>query len=375
MIITELKRCIQNNQKAVLAVIIDKKGSSYRQVGAKSLIQSDGTIVGVLSGGCIEQDLFEHAKDVFETGDPKQIVYDLRNDDDAPWGLGVGCNGVITIWLSLIDPVNRKKEAENMMNIFERQYSSTEPFTLGAVITSDRHEVLSPGTVFEPNEMDTTYLPFNKLNGIIESQSFLIDGKAVNAAIFLETITPTPSIIVFGAGPDASSLANQLKLLHWHVTVVDHRPGYVTEENFPNVDELKLVSPRRFPEGLELNENTYAVIMTHHYEQDLVYLKGLMKENPAYIGLLGPKRRFENLKKDLQVQGVTIPAFMEDRIHTPIGLDIGSETPEEIALSIAAEIMSCRNKASYQPLKWKTDSIHTAVSENQYCHMKLVEME
>ncbi len=370
LIITELKRCIQHNQKAILAVIIDKKGSSYRQVGAKSLILLDGTTFGVLSGGCIEQDLFEHAKEVFETGEPKQVVYDLRNDNQTPWGLGVGCNGEITVWLSLIDPVNKRREAEKMINIFNRQYSSTERFIIGTVIDSNNHDVISPGYILETNEMELVYHKSNELNGILEKQSFYKDGKEVNVTLFLETITPTPSIIVFGAGPDAASLTNQLKLLHWHVTVVDHRSGYLNEKNFPNVDQLKLVSPREFPEGIELSENSYAIIMTHQYEQDLVYLKDLIERVPAYIGLLGPKRRFENIKKDLQAEGVSIPQYVEDKIYTPVGLDIGSETPEEIALSIAAEILSHKNKASHQPLKWKRDSIDKASYVKQNYKLK-----
>ncbi|WP_066389097.1 XdhC family protein [Neobacillus mesonae] len=375
MIITELKRCIQNKNKAILATIIDKKGSSYRQVGAKSLILEDGTTIGVLSGGCVEQDLFEHSKEVFETGEPKQIVYDLRNDEQAPWGLGVGCNGEITIWLSLIDPINKKSEAEKVMDIFNRHYSSTEPFTIGTVINSNHHGDIPPGYILDVNDLDCFH-PFRnettQLNGILENQSVNVDGNAVSVTLFLETVTPAPSIILFGAGPDASSLTNQLKLLHWHVTVVDHRQGYLNKDKFSNVDELKLVSPREFPAEMNINKNSYVIIMTHHYEQDLVYLKGLVQRDPAYIGLLGPKRRFQNLKKDLQAEGVYIPEYLEEKIHTPIGLDIGSETPEEIALSIAAEIMCHKSGASNQSLKWKRDSIHTTSFESPICQLKVL---
>lgn len=375
LIITELKRCIQSNNKAILATIIDKKGSSYRQVGAKSLILEDGSTFGVLSGGCVEQDLFEHSKEVFETGKPKQIIYDLRNDEQAPWGLGVGCNGEITIWLSLIDPMDKKYEAEKMMNIFNRQYSSTEPFTIGTVLASNYHEIIPPGYVLDINDLNfdhSFHNEFNQWNGILENQSINVNEKTVNVTLFLETITPTPSIILFGAGPDASSLTNQLKLLHWHVTVVDHRPGYLNNDKFLNVDELKLVPPREFPVGMDISGNSYAIIMTHHYEQDLVYLKGLIQRDPAYIGLLGPKRRFQNLKKDLQAEGVDIPQYVEEKIHTPIGLDIGSETPEEIALSIVAEIMCHKSGGSNQPLKLKRNSIHTTSLENPNCQLKVL---
>ncbi|MBN8203142.1 XdhC family protein [Bacillus sp. NTK034] len=356
MIINELKRCIRNNEKAILATIIDKKGSSYRQVGAKSLIFSDGSAYGVLSGGCIEQDLLEHARDVFETGEPKQIIYDLRNDHNVPWGLGVGCNGVITVLLSLIDPVNNRKSAVKQFKVLKQQSLSKEPYPVCTVIKSSNHNALLPGTILENIE-----LPLFKImsSGILENYSIEVDGKKETVTIFLETITPMPHIIIFGAGPDASSLIDQLKFLHWRVTIVDHRPGYLNKDNFPYADELNLVPQGEFPEDLNASENSYAIIMTHHYEQDLVYLKGLLQQNLSYIGLLGPKRRFNNLKKDLQAQGFMIPAKAAEKIYSPIGLDIGSETPEEIALSIAAEIMAHKNKTSSQSLKWKKDSIHT----------------
>jgi xanthine dehydrogenase accessory factor len=357
LIISELNRCIQNNEKAILATIIDKKGSSYRQVGAKSLILTDGTAYGVLSGGCIEQDLLEHASGVFETGKPRKIIYDLRNDDNVPWGLGVGCNGVITVWLSLIDSENNKESAENQFKVLKRQSISKEPYPVCTVIESSNHNALLPGTILENVE-----LPLFKImsSGIIENYSICVDGKKEKATLFLEMVTPKPHIIIFGAGPDASSLIDQLKFLHWRVTIVDHRPGYLNKDNFPYADELKLVPPGEFPENLHASENSYAIIMTHHYEQDLIYLKGLLQMNLSYIGLLGPKRRFNNLKNDLQAQGFIIPAKAAEKIYSPIGLDIGSETPEEIALSIAAEIMGHKNKTSSQPLKWKKDSIHAS---------------
>lgn len=366
MIINELKRCIRNNEKSILATIIDKKGSSYRQVGAKSLILTDGTLFGVLSGGCIEEDLFEHAKEVFETGEPKKIVYDLRNDDQTPWGLGVGCNGIITIWLCLIDPVHKKREAGRILEVLCRQHTSAVPFTIGSVITSNNHDVIYPGYILDEKELESAQ-PFDSINGLLENQTMMIDGKIIKGTIYLETNTPIPNVIVFGAGPDASSLASQLKFLHWHVTVVDHRPGYLNKVNFSNVDEMKLVAPRDFPSELNINDNSFVIVMTHHYEQDLAYLKGLTQLNPAYIGLLGPKRRFENLKRDLRAEGINIPKFIEDKIFTPVGLDIGAETPEEIALSIAAEIMSYKNKTTRQSLKWKNGSIHSSVSTNDGC--------
>ncbi|MCC3357944.1 XdhC family protein [Bacillus sp. REN16] len=356
---TELMRCIQNNEKAVLATIIDKNGSSYRQIGAKSLILENGRSYGILSGGCVEQDLFEHAKEVFENGHPKQVIYDLRNDDDAPWGLGVGCNGEITIWLSLIDPINKKFETDKMLNIFNKKYKRTTPYTIYTVLQSSNHRLMPLGHMLEASEIQESpnLIGLNSNSGMI-THTFLINNELVSTTLFLETITPTPNIVIFGAGPDAIPLIQQLKLLDWRVTVVDHRPGYLEQIQQSNVDDSILVPPRQFPADVDFHSNLYAVIMTHHYEQDLIYLEGLLHSEINYIGLLGPKKRFLKLKKDLEQKGISIPSKIENNIYTPIGLDIGSETPQEIALSIVAEIMGHKNNTSNRSLKFKKDSIH-----------------
>lgn len=348
-----LENCIQQNKKAVLATIIDKEGSSYRQVGAKSIILEDGTIHGVISGGCIEEDLYEHAKDVFLTGNPKKAFYDLRNDEDIPWGMGVGCNGAITIWLGLIDPIHQKSIAKKILKALYKWRASSEPFMVGTVIASDYEELLPVNTFLELEDNK-----WEGKKGILNDYPYIINGTIANTTMYVERITPIPNIIIFGAGQDAKAVVNQMKLLHWQVTVVDHRPAYLTRDNLPNADKLHLVKSGEFPYTLSFNENTYVILMTHHFENDLQYLEGLIQQRIGYIGLLGPKKRFNNLKESLQAKGICISKEVEQHIYTPIGLDIGSETPEEIALSIAAEMMSLRNRATNASLKFKKEALH-----------------
>ena len=353
MLVKHIETCIKQNKKAILATIIAKEGSSYRQVGAKSIILEDGTIHGVLSGGCIEEDLTEHGKDVFLTKKPKQIFYDLRNDEDTPWGMGVGCNGAITIWLGLIDPVGNRVEAVKILEALNKQYDGIDSFYVGTVLSSYNEEILPLNTFLTLENVHS------EKKGILENFHYFTNGKLVNTTIFIEKIKPIPNVVIFGAGQDAQTVVEQIKQLHWRVTVVDHRPGYLVEANFPNADQLYLVKHGEFPNSILFNCNTYVVLMTHHFENDLNYLKGLMKENIPYIGLLGPRKRYMQLKERLEKEGVTILEEVDNNIYTPIGLDIGSETPEEIALSIAAEIMSHRNMASSSSLRYKESPIHS----------------
>ncbi len=352
MLVKHIETCIEQNKKAVLATIIAKDGSSYRQVGARCIIFEDGTIHGVLSGGCIEDDMLEHAKEVFLTKQPKKIFYDLRNDENTPWGMGVGCNGVITIWLGLIDPIDNHAEAVKVMEVFRKQYDGMDSFLIGIVLASDNEEIL-PLNTFLTIESNVF-----KEKGIVDVLGYSLQGEPLKVTFFIEEISPIPNVVIFGAGQDAQAVVKQMKYLHWRVTVVDHRPGYLTEKNFPNADELHLIKREQFPNTIIFNLNTYVILMTHHFESDLNYLKGLILENISYIGLLGPNRRYMQLKDRLHEEEITIPDSVEDNIYTPIGLDIGSESPEEIALSIAAEIMSHKNLASNHSLKYKETPIH-----------------
>jgi xanthine dehydrogenase accessory factor len=376
MILAQLSKCMQKKEQAVLATVIHKEGSTYRQVGAKSLILTDGATYGVLSGGCVEEDLFEHAKTVVHTGMSQTLTYDLRHGDDLPWGLGVGCNGSLTIWLSLFDPINRPNQAKQTLNLFTKFDENPDPFTSMSVISSSNHDFLVPGMQLDmdsthPLENDYSlqklyneHLRSRKQSNLYHHE-FLMKGKEIKATVFLETVSPKPRVTIFGAGPDAVPLVKQMKCLNWHVTVVDHRPDFGNSKNFPDADHIDLVKPGSFPKDLPINKNTYSIVMSHHYEQDLTYLEGLLNQPTTYIGMLGPKKRTKSLLDDLQKKAVFIPKGTYEKIYSPVGLDIGSETPEEIALSIVSEMMCHRRNCSGQPLRNKSSCIHTPRSEER----------
>ncbi|MDY0393789.1 XdhC family protein [Virgibacillus halophilus] len=186
--------------------------------------------------------------------------------------MGVGCNGAVMIWLGLIDPIENYHEASKILEALKNQYEGTDSFLVGTVLTSSNEKIL-PLNTFLPLEDEE----FEK-NGVVEDFLYLVQGELVNTTLFIEELKPTPNVVVFGAGQDAQSVVEQINQLQWKVTVVDHRPGYLSEANFPNADQLYLVRRGEFPAGISFNHNTFAVLMTHHFENDLNYLKGLIQK-------------------------------------------------------------------------------------------------
>ncbi|MFB4165497.1 XdhC family protein [Alteribacillus sp. JSM 102045] len=357
-LINELEHCWLHKEKAVIATIINTEGSTYRQTGAKSIFYENGNIIGVLSGGCVEGDIFEYCKTVMRTGEPQIINYDLR-DEDALWGLGVGCDGGLTIFLQLFDPEKNPLVAHNILLTYRKSLTSPEPYRLVTVTRSGEEEKISAGSVWDYNDfMEETdpskvedYTLF-KIKALSKEE-----GKPFPVECFMETIQPTPKIVIFGAGSDAVPVTQLAKNLGWHVSLVDHRPEYLTREKFPHIDRFVHISSPGDMETLDFEGDVSVVIMSHHFEKDLFYLEKMLSKNLTYLGVLGARQRTRRLMESLERQGTTFPSDMSN-LHYPVGLDVGAETPEEIALSILAEMLKVKNGRNGSSLHLKAGSIH-----------------
>ncbi|MDQ0341006.1 xanthine/CO dehydrogenase XdhC/CoxF family maturation factor [Caldalkalibacillus uzonensis] len=375
-IIKALERCLVLQQKAVLATIIKTEGSTYRQVGAKCLIQEDGQLIGVLSGGCVEGDLYTYCQEVLSTGECMSIKYDFRRDDDLVWGLGVGCEGALTIWLQPFDPVKRPEQAKYILTLYQQVLFSTTPQTVLTIVSSDDSSRIWPGAQWilkKDGFKEGQSLP-NQYKRLIENSIFTnkmvkkvsqltegtvtIDGRRINVTVFIDKIKPIPRMVIFGAGPDAVPLVRGAKLLNWHVTVVDHRSAYATSSHLPDADQVILVPSGQFPKDLVLGPGTSAVIMSHHFHQDSIYLKGLLHEHISFIGILGSRKRTEKLLEALRVNDSQTNDLDQSNLYYPVGLDIGAETPEEIALSILSEIVAHYHNRSGGSLSMRKGPIH-----------------
>jgi xanthine/CO dehydrogenase XdhC/CoxF family maturation factor len=322
----------ERGKACVLATVVKVEGSAYRRPGARMIFPEDAAPLGMVSGGCLEADLAERAKQVLASGRAATVVYDMRSPDDIVWGLGLGCNGEVRVllerldaggppeWLRFVDRRLRERKAGVLVTSFSGP-SAGERFWLG-------EEGLSGGSL--------DALATAARRALEERRSAVVTGER---EALVEFLPPGIRLLVFGAGGDARPLASMAHQLGWSLTVVDDRPAYALPEHFPaGTRILPLRADQLQGGGVELDGRTPALVMTHHFLHDLDILQYLLPSPAPYIGLLGPRQRAEKLLAELAGRGVVPTAAELARLHGPVGVDIGSETPEEIALSALAEI-------------------------------------
>lgn len=294
---------------AVLATLISVQGSSYRRPGARLLLLPDGTHLGSISGGCLEEDLKEHARQVLATGRAKTVEYDTTAENDLVWGVGLGCQGVVRVFLECIATSSPPWVGTLRSNLAERRATALVVDHGGA-------------------EPAGTHLAEGLLPG------------PERTLRFMETIAAPPSLVVFGAGDDVRPLAVFAQALGWHLTVADARPAYATAARFPQADRLCVGGAGELAGLLALDGGSYAVVMTHRYADDLALLRALLPGAAAYLGLLGPRKRTARLLAQLQTEGFCPDSAMLAKLHAPVGLDLGGDTPETVALAIVSEVQA-----------------------------------
>jgi xanthine/CO dehydrogenase XdhC/CoxF family maturation factor len=294
---------------AALATLVEVEGSSYRRPGARLLLLPDGYRVGSISGGCLEEDVMERARRVLATGRPEMAAYDTTAENDLVWGVGLGCQGLVKIFIEKL-PATRPLWVD----------------VLGANLASRRDTDLAV-----------------EFGGPSPAGTHLAAGSPPTApgnAIFLETLQAPPALIVFGAGDDAGALLRLATQLGWHLTVADARAAYATAARFPEANAIVVAPAAELADRLEFDERSFVVVMTHRFADDLYLLRALLPHPLAYLGLLGPRKRTDRLLARLNAEGFTPEPAMLAKLHAPVGLDLGGDTPETVALAIVAEIQA-----------------------------------
>ncbi len=292
---------------AVLATLVRVDGSSYRLPGARLLWLPDGTRVGSISGGCLEEEVIEQARNVLVTGCPEMVSYDTAAENDLIWGSGSGCAGRVHL---LIEPLPARR-----------------PTWIAALRENQRAR------------RDTALAVVHANDPTLGTQ--LAEGTPAHLGVFFETIPPPPHLTVFGAGDDTQPLVRMAHELGWYVTVVDSRAAYATAARFPQANSLVVQPPESAVTAVAPNARSLAVVMTHRFRDDAVLLRQLLAAPLAYLGVLGPRRRAERLLEEIKAAGLAVTPAMQARLHAPVGLDLGGSSPEEVALAILAE-MQCR---------------------------------
>jgi xanthine/CO dehydrogenase XdhC/CoxF family maturation factor len=266
----------------------------------------------------------------------------------------------------LIEPINEGQT--NPITLLKAAIASRGYSVLVTVFSVENRKIPQPGSCLclangqtLPNGLET--LPYrNELledakNALNSQHSAIIAYQGYTA--FVECLKPLISLIIIGAGNDAIPLTRIAAILGWNITIVDGRPNYASAERFPLVNKIVVAKPESVLDSLEINEWTAFVLMTHNYNYEIAFLKELFPLHPPYIGILGPKKKLERMLDELEENGTVITERTLETIHGPVGLDIGSETAEEIALSIIAEIKAVFSARNGKSLKYKTSVIHS----------------
>jgi len=347
--LTNILRAIETlgSQQAALATLVHTQGSSYRKPGARFLIRDDGSTVGAISGGCLEHDVAEKAQTVITEQKAIIAVFDMTETGDELWGYGQGCNGVLTILVEPLSPASLL-QFDLIRNVHEQRIEGVI-----ATITRVQGELnvkigsrlfLSPtGTIRESvkNPFVTAAMAEEaERSRRAGSHTTTLRFTEGSVDVFFEVVQPPISLLIAGAGSDAIPVHRVAKELGWQVTVLDHRSAFATKERFPLADSLIVLYPEKLNGSLRADNRSAAVIMTHQFRQDLALIPALLRSAYRYVGLLGPKNRKEMVLGRLEQQGIRLTNEQRSRLFGPIGLNIGAESPAEIAVAIIAEIQA-----------------------------------
>jgi xanthine/CO dehydrogenase XdhC/CoxF family maturation factor len=332
LLVRDFRRLRAAGRPIVLATVVDTAGSTYRKAGTRMLIAADGEVHGLLSGGCLEQDLVSYAADVRASGTPRLASYDMRGDDDLLFGLGAGCEGAMRILLQRVGPDEGWQPLEALAQAVEARRRGA----LATVVTAGP-DAPPAGTCFwdggpaagaEPEALAAARAAVAAAGA---PRVVSLDGPPIEALV--TPVLPPPALLVLGAGPDARPLARLALEVGLEVTVVDHRPAYADPARFPGC-RVVCHDADDVAAAVDLDAFDAAVVMSHHLPSDAHYLRALAARGPAYVGLLGPSHRRQRLLAEIGPAA----AGLAGRLRGPVGLDIGARTPEAIAIAIVGEV-------------------------------------
>ena len=300
------------------------------------LIAGDGRFRGMLSGGCLEGDLVLRAATVIDSGEPQRVSYDLAQDDEL-WGLGVGCDGLIRVFLQVLGEANAYQPFADIAGMLQ----GTRAARLALVIDADNGVAMPGAAALDGGHGVRAHgmavAAAEQLFGQHEagdSGVANVELESGTATVLFTVVSPPPRFLILGAGMDAEPVVRMAGELGWRCTVADHRDAYVQGGDFAGAESVVCLPADELAAELELARFDAAIVMSHHLVSDRSYLRQLAATDMAYVGLLGPASRRARLLADLGAAGERLG----ERLHGPAGLDIGGRGPAAIALSIIAEV-------------------------------------
>ncbi len=367
-IIKAFEEAEQMRMQTALVTVVHVDGSSYRRAGARMLVREDGRMTGAISGGCLEGDALRKAMLVLSQQQSKLVTYDTSDEDDAAIGLQLGCEGIIQV---LFEPINAGDQ-NNPIELLKKIIKTRQEAVLVTLFSLENKRNNQSGTVMLLEEKgdisgNIDYPEF-KDEMLKDAHTALEQKKSVfknyispnnSNTAFIEFLKPPVSLVIVGAGNDAFPVMQIADSIGWDVRIVDGRNTHAKPERFISACQVLVSKPEKVLEQIPIDELYRFLMMTHNYNYDKAMLKALLQKDVLYIGMLGPKKKLHRMLDELQEEGIAITQDQLNRIYGPAGLEMGAETPEEIALSIIAEIKTVLAKKTGGSLRNKKDVIHS----------------
>lgn len=347
----EMSRLLREGGGGALASIVRLEGSAYRQPGAKLLVRDDGSLAGNVSAGCLESDVRETGLRVAADGKPVLRHYDTTGADDVVWGLGVGCGGKVDI---LVQPASGSLGA--VLDIAQGLLAGDKPFAISTVISAgpDLGHVLvsAPGGIRSGTTGHT-----GRDAQVLERTGRQIEAgesawmEAEGALLFTEVLVPPPHLVVCGATDDTMPVVRLAAEAGFRVTVADHRPAFLAEGRFSNAWKIVRADPGDAAQGIPGGPGVFAIVKTHIDARDREWVGRFVRGAARYVGLLASRRRREVVLRDLTPDERAV-------VYSPVGLDLGAEGPEQVAVSVVAELLAVFNGRAPGHLRDRKDATH-----------------
>lgn len=359
---------------AAVATVTNVEGSAYRRPGAKLVVSASGDSTGAVTAGCLEDSVADIAAAVVEQGEPRTERFDLTTDAEGVWGMGLGCNGVIDLLVEPVDESFRSvvdELAAKRTVVLTTVVASTDPTvavgdrtTLTDDENGDTTRVASgrsgvPGAVLDA--LDDTVAEYRTDD---TSGTVTVETDRGTVDVFVDVLTPAPDLLVFGRQRDVAPVTRFGREAGFRVRVVTGRGGQADTDRFPDAHE---VLPTRAPDiasAVDAPSHTYAILMSHNFVDDRLALDGLLDTDVPYIGLMGPRKRFAEMREAFVEEGTPLTEADLARVVTPVGLDLGGDHPAQIALSAVTEALAVHNGRDGGRLVDRSGPIHGRVVRN-----------
>jgi xanthine dehydrogenase accessory factor len=361
-ILPQLRGWLDDGTPFAMATVVGVRGSAPRGPGAAMAVAADGRVVGSVSGGCVEGAVYEAATGALATGVPELHTYGV-SDEDA-FAVGLTCGGTLSI---LVQPFTDPAVRAGLLDLVDA-VGRGEPVAVATVV--DGRAPRGARRVVRPDRADGSLgEPGLDRAAADDARGLLAQGTAGlhhygehgerrmdDVSVFVEAFTPPARMLVFGAIDYAAATARMGAFLGYRVTVCDARPAFATLERFPAAHEVVRAWPHEYLARTEVDERTVVCVLTHDPKFDLPLLRAALRTPAGYIGVMGSRGTHTDRTARLRAEGVSEADLA--RLASPIGLDLGARTPEETAVSIAAEIITSRWGGTGRPLAELTGDIH-----------------